>query len=268
MSEEGLKLLISLGFTEDEAKIYFSLLEKAEGEHIDKILLGYGMSPSEAEEAIKKLTSMGLVKVVSNRLEAADPKNFLDRILEDKRRKFEKTLQETSDLVLALQKMLEPIYWEKRLGIRPEEIIQPLASLKEMEALTAEMISRAGKEILIYAQTFGWYEKIREPFMGAVDRGVAAKVMMLEADQYSARRARELEKHGAKVRLVNEWYPVRGTLVDDQELVFLIWATEKKGTARPVHYRPHYTRNLGLVRIFSDAFHRRWEAGRLISTSA
>ncbi len=270
MSEEGLKLLRSLGFKDNEVAIYFSILERPEGETIDKIMLGSGMSPPEAEEAIKKLTAMGMVKVTSNRLVAADPKGFLGRILEDKRRQFEKTLQEESGLILALQKHLEPIYWEKRLGIRPEDIIQPLSSLKEMEGLTAEMIARARKEILIFAETFGWYEKIRGAFLGAVERGVSAKVLMMEADEYSAKRARELEQHGVKIRLSGEegWYPVRGTSVDDHELVFLIWATEKKGIARPVHYMPHYTKNLGLVRIFSDAFHRRWEGGRQIGRSA
>jgi len=268
MSEECLGLLRALGFKDGEAAIYFSLLERPEGEAIDKILLSSSMSPQEAEEAIKKLAAMGMVKVVSNRLEAADPKGFLGRILEDRRRQFEKALQEESQIVLALQKHLEPIYWEKRLGIRPEEIIQPLDSLQEMEVLTADLIGRAKEEILIFAQTFGWYEKIREPFLGALKRGVSAKVLMMEEDEYSAKRARELERHGVKIRLFGEeWYPARGTLVDGSELVFLIWATQKKGIARPVHYMPHHTKNLGLVRIFSDAFHRRWEGGRRIGGS-
>jgi hypothetical protein len=57
---------------------------------------------------------------------------------------------------------------------------------------------------------------------------------------------------------------VRGTLVDDRELVFLVWATRKRGVSRPVYYRPHYTKNQGLVRVFRDAFLKRWEEGQTI----
>lgn len=263
MSEDNLRLLRSLGFTNSESSIYFSLLDRPEGEAIDKIILNFGIPPSEAEEAIKKLASRGMVKVVSNRLEAADPRQFLGRILDERRKELEKSMDETSKTILTLQKNLEMLYWEKRLGIRPEEIIQPLDSLSEMEGQTAAIVGKAKKEILIFAQTFGWYEKIREVFLKALQRGVKAKVLMIAPDEYTSKRARELKKYGVAVRQVGEeWYPVRGTLIDGEELVFLIWATEKKGISRPIYYRPHYTRNPGLIRIFSDAFLKRWEEGK------
>ena len=70
---------------------------------------------------------------------------------------------------------------------------------------------------------------------------------------------------GIQVRhCAEEWYPVRGTLVDDQELVFVIWATKKREVPRPIYYRPNYTRNQGLIRIFRDAYLKRWEEGQPI----
>jgi hypothetical protein len=91
------------------------------------------------------------------------------------------------------------------------------------------------------------------------------KVLMTVSDESTKERAKELRDLGIQVRqLAEEWYPVRGTLVDDQELVFLIWATKKSDVPRPIYYRPHYTKNQGFIRIFRDAFLNRWEEGRAI----
>jgi hypothetical protein len=88
---------------------------------------------------------------------------------------------------------------------------------------------------------------------------------MLVNDESTRSRAQELRNLGIQVRhCAEEWYPVRGTLVDDQELLFLVWATRKRDVPRPVYYRPHYTRNQGLIRIFRDAFLKRWEEGQSI----
>jgi hypothetical protein len=52
--------------------------------------------------------------------------------------------------------------------------------------------------------------------------------------------------------------------VDDQELVFVVWATKKNDVPRPIYFRPNYTKNQGLIRIFRDAFQKRWEEAHSI----
>jgi len=87
--------------------------------------------------------------------------------------------------------------------------------------------------------------------------------LMLVKDDSTKQRASELRSLGIQVRhCAEEWYPVRGTLVDDQELVFVVWATKKSAVERPVYFRPNYTKNQGLIRIFRDAFLKRWEEGQ------
>lgn len=126
------------------------------------------------------------------------------------------------------------------------------------------MIAEAEKSIFIFAESFGWYGKIRKQLIAALEKGAKAKVLMMVMDEGSAARARELEEMKVEVRhCAEKWYPVRGTLIDDQELVFVIWAT-RKDIEKPICFRPHYTRNPGLIRIFSDAFEKRWESGRPI----
>jgi sugar-specific transcriptional regulator TrmB len=259
------ELLKTLGLSNGESKIYLRLLAQTEGEMLDKVLTAFGMPAREAEESLKSLADRGLIKISSNRVEVVQPRTILQRILEQRRKTLEDQVAREATVALELEKRLEPLYWENRLGIRPEEIIEPLRDLPEMELHTARILGNAAREANIFAETFGWYGRVRESVFHAHDRGVSVKVLMMVNDESTRERAKELGDLGIQVRhCAEEWYPVRGTLVDDQELVFLIWATKKRDIPRPIYYRPHYTKNQGLIRIFRDAFRKRWEEGRAI----
>jgi hypothetical protein len=185
--------------------------------------------------------------------------------LDQRKRTIENELSQQTSTALNLEKLLEPVYWENRLGIRPEEIIEPLRDLPDMELRTARILGGATREVFIFAETFGWYEKVRESIFEAHDRGVEMKVLMMVKDPSTEQRAKELRGLGIQVRhCAEEWYPVRGTLVDDQELVFVVWATKKSEVPRPIYFRPNYTKNQGLIRIFRDAFRKRWEEAQSI----
>jgi sugar-specific transcriptional regulator TrmB len=264
-NEKEIGLLQNLGLSTGESSLYLRLLSQPEGEMLDKVVTGFGIPAAMAEDSLKSLADKGLVKISSNRVEAIQPRTVLRRILDERKRSLDSQVaKETSD-ALELERLLEPVYWENRLGIRPEEIIEPLRDLPEMEVRTARILSNATKEVHIFAETFGWYGKVRESLFQAHDRGVRMKVLMLVNDESTRDRARELGDLDIQVRLcAEEWYPARGTLVDDQELVFLIWATKKRDVPRPIYYRPHYTKNQGFIRIFRDAFLKRWEEGKKI----
>ena len=260
-----MELLRSLGLSSGESKLYLRLLSQPEGEMLDKVVTGFGIPAAIAEDSLKSLADKGLVRISSNRVEVVQPRTVLQRILDERKRSLDSQVAKEASVALELEKILEPVYWESRLGIRPEEIIEPLRDLPEMELRTARILGNAAKEANIFAETFGWYGKVRESLFQAHDRGVSMKVLMLVNDESTRERAKELRDLGIQVRhCAEEWYPVRGTLVDDQELVFLIWATKKRDVPRPIYYRPHYTKNQGFIRIFRDAFLKRWEEGQKI----
>lgn len=264
-SGKELELLKTLGLSPGESKIYLRLLAQTEGEMLDKVVTAFGIPADEAEESLKSLAEKGLIKISSNRVEVVQPRTILQKILEQRKRTLENQVAQEASVALELEKLLEPVYWENRLGIRPEEIIEPLRDLPEMELQTARILGNAAREAYIFAETFGWYGKVRESLFQAHDRGVSMKVLMMINDESTRERAKELRDLGIQVRhCAEEWYPVRGTLVDDQELVFLIWATKKRDVPRPIYYRPHYTKNQGFIRIFRDAFSKRWEEGQKI----
>lgn len=257
---EHVALLKSIGFTENEALIYLHLLDEPEGRTLEEIVASLNISSPDIQEALGQLVSSGTLKVFSNRFEAVDPGHVFENVLRRRRRDLERRLDESRNTVTNLRKLLEPLYWEKRLGIRPSEVIEPLQDLTAMELKTVEVVGRATKSIVIFTETFGWYERVREELIAALDRGVEARVLMLIVDRDSERRAEDLKELGVRVRhCAEEWYPVRGTLADERELVFLIWATRERDVPHPVHYRPHYTTNGGLIKVFTDAFEKRWE---------
>jgi sugar-specific transcriptional regulator TrmB len=262
LAEDGSEkqLLETLGLSEGESKVYLKLLLRPEGEMVDKVVTAFGISAETAEGALKSLTDKGLIKISSNRAEAIQPRTAIQRILDQRKRRLENQMSYEASIAMQLEKSLEPVYWENRLGIRPEDIIEPLRDLPDMEMRTARILGTASKEVVVFAETFGWYDRVRESIFQAHDRHVNMKVLMMVRDDYTKSRADELRGLGISVRhCAEEWYPVRGTLVDDQELVFVIWATRKSAVPRPIYFRPNYTRNQGLIRIFRDAFMKRWE---------
>ncbi len=264
-TERKVALLEALGLSRNEASLYLYLLDKPEGEAFNRIASGCGLSESEMNSALVSLVDKGFIKIYSNAAIANPPQTSLFTASEAREKELNNEIARVREVVEALQKPLEATYWEKRLGIRPEELLESLEDLNAMELRTARMIAEAKESIFIFAESFGWYGKIRKQLISSLGRGAKAKVLMMVVDEGSAARARELEQMKVEVRhCAEKWYPVRGTVVDDQELVFVIWAT-RKDVEKPICFRPHYTRNPGLIRIFSDAFEKRWESGRPIA---
>ncbi len=259
MNDEAQKLMEELGFSREGCSIYFSLLEKPAGETIEHLLAHSSFSSRDAERAVKELVEKGIVRVSSNKLEASEPKQFVARIQDMKRTEMSRDLDALNTKSTRLLSLLEPQYWELRLGVKPEDLLEPLPTLEEMEIRTVKVIANASRNVSISAETFSWFGKVKEEVYRAIERGVKFRLLMTAKDMEAGSRAREAKGLGIEVRQPKEdWYPVRGTLSDDKELVFLIWATNERNGRRPKFFRPHFTKNNGMIRVFADAFDKRW----------
>jgi predicted transcriptional regulator len=259
MNEETQKLMEELGLSREGCSIYFSLLEKPSGETIEQILSHSSFSSREAERAVKELVEKGIVRVSSNKLEAAEPKQFVSKIQDLRRAEMSRDLDALNVKSIRLLSLLEPQYWELRLGVKPEDLLEPLATLEEMEVRTVKVIANAARTLSISAETFSWFGKVKEEIYRAAERGVKFRLLMTAKTSEATLRAREAKGLGISIREPREdWYPVRGTLSDDKELVFLIWATNERDGRHPRFFRPHFTKNNGMIRVFADAFEKRW----------
>ncbi|MEM4576760.1 MAG: helix-turn-helix domain-containing protein [Candidatus Nezhaarchaeales archaeon] len=262
MSSTIVENLKKSGLTQLESEIYVFLNENPQKGEAE-LCSALRASLSDVRQALASLITKGLVKQLNHdRYDVIPPSKTVEILLGIKTRYLESELAELRESLHVVREALEGKYWEKRYGIRDELLIEPLDDLRSMEIKTAEIISQAQRNISIFTASFEWYRKVRELLLSAIQRGVRIRVLMKAGSNQSVETAKDLVENGAEVRYaVEEWYPVRGTLVDESKLVFLIWVTEKKTS----YYRPHYTENLGLIKVFIDAFNRRWERARALS---
>ena len=205
------------------------------------------------------MVDKGLVRIKSNRLEVSQPKSSFSKLQDDRRLAMSREMETVSSTANRLVSILEPQYWEMRLGVKPEDLLDPLPTLEAMELQTIRTLANATRDVAISAENFSWFDKVREEIERGLDRGVRFRVLMKVKDTETGQRMEELRRMKMQVRESREeWYPVRGTLCDDKELVFLIWTGRESEVERPKFYRPHFTKNPGMIRVFADAFERRW----------
>ncbi|MCS7385843.1 MAG: hypothetical protein NDF55_03745 [archaeon GB-1867-005] len=262
---ELISKLKSLGLTEYEAKAYIALLDRAEltAEEVSS----YSKVPLPRVYGILELLAeKGFVKILPGRprrFEAIAPKKAFEQYVKYRESILSEELKRMKEIFSEMEGELEEIYWRNRLRIKPEELLEPLADLYEMEVRTMEIISMAREEVLIFTELFSWFPKVEREIRDAIKRGVKVRVLMCTSTPEARRRAERLVRMGAEVKVAPEkWYPTRGVIADRSKLIFLIWAAEEEEHYwRPVLYRPHYTENRGLICVFLDAFEKRWASG-------
>ncbi len=254
MPFSGLK---TLGFTDSDILVYEFLVREGESDK-GAVAKGTGIAVDRLDEILSRLVSYGAIEMAGNIVSPVSPKAFLNRHLRKKEIELELQMAELKNAANELQSMLEPIYSEKKYGLRLEEIFQTFEGLPLMEMETVKMVSRSRQEINIFVERFNWYYKVREELISALDRRVKVKVLLLTYSDENRERVEDMKRIGIEVRRVEgEWRNTRFTISDKSELVFLFWAS-KTGDSR-IYYRPGYTKNPGMVCVFADAFEHLWE---------
>ncbi len=258
--------LKELGMSEAEAEIYAFLVTSGGEMHVEELSEKVKLTSGAVDEALASLLRRGAVLLDRNIVRALPPSNVVAKLSEEKRKELEEEMEKIAEASSFLKKELELVYWESQLGLKVEEILEPVANLREMELYTVKLISRAQRSLEVFTERFSWYPRVREELAAAIDRGVKARVLLLSDSPDVYDTVRELKEMAVEVRhYKGEWHPIRWTLADGEELVFVIWAT-RKDIPKPRYFRPHYTRNPGLVKVFSEAFDKMWrESGEIQS---
>lgn len=255
-----------VGLTVYESSAYASLVDKRflKAEEISK---ASGIPNTRVYGTLDQLVQKGLARLIPGRprrYECTSPSVGARMYIGFLKRSFETRMNEVRRGMELIEKEVEPLYWKSHLEVKPEELIEPLSNLAEMESRTRRFIRGARNEILISSALFTWIRKVYRDLKKSARRGVETRILVQQGRHCSNRWLRELVRAGAKVRASkNLWHPVRGTLVDDRNLCFVIWASEEPETYwNPKVYRPHHTENPGLTRIFRESFELRWVQSR------
>ncbi len=119
---------------------------------------------------------------------------------------------------------------------------------------------------MISTALFSWLPKIKVDLKKALKRGVKVKILMQITEDGLGREVIDLIKSGGVVRDTSEpWHPVRGTLIDSEDLIFVSWAAEESERYwNPIVYTPNHTKNQRLIRLFRESFLFRWNNAKRV----
>jgi sugar-specific transcriptional regulator TrmB len=254
--------LKQVGLTTYESEAYLALLSERVMT-AEEIAEKTSVPITRVYGTLEELMQKGFAKIVQGRpkrYHAISPQQAKREYVTHLRENFETELLTIDETLRDLQRQVEPLYVESHLQVKAEELFEPLADLRSMERRTIEYVKGARDEALISTALFSWLPKVKPTLRDALRKGVKVKVLMQLGDTQVKSHLAELSKLGMQVRETPDpWHPVRGTLVDAKDLVFVIWAAEEAERHwNPIVYTPNHTKNPGLIRIFRESFMFRW----------
>ena len=260
-----------VGLTSYESEAYLALLQRREmtAEEISKMT---SVPITRVYGTLEQLMQKGFARIVESRpkkFHAISPEEARREYLTHLRRNFETNLLTMEETMGDLQRQVEPIYVESHLQVKAEELLEPLEDLRVMEKRTSDYVQEASQEILISTALFSWLPKVKTQLGNALARGVSVKILIQLADSQVKRHLDVLRNLGAQIRdTPDPWHPVRGTLIDVKDLIFVIWAAEEAERHwNPIVYTPNHTKNPGLIRVFRESFLYRWSNPKRIATA-
>jgi sugar-specific transcriptional regulator TrmB len=260
-----------VGLTSYESEAYLALLQRREvtAEEISKMT---SVPITRVYGTLEQLTQKGFARIVESRpkkFHAVSPQEARREYLTQLRRNFETNLLTLGETMGNLQRQVEPIYVESHLQVKAEELLEPLEDLRIMEKRTGDYVQEATEEIMISTALFSWLPKLKTQLRNALARGVSVRILMQLADSRVKRPLDDLKNLGAQIRdTADPWHPVRGTLIDNNDLIFVIWAAEEAERHwNPIVYTPNHTKNPGLIRIFRESFLYRWSNSKKMATA-
>ncbi|MFW9851876.1 MAG: TrmB family transcriptional regulator [Candidatus Thorarchaeota archaeon] len=255
--------LKSLGLTQYEIKTLKSLiaLSTSTAEEIHKQT---DIPTPRIYDTIESLEKKGFVRIIPGRpkrFEALNLETAMKKFLGFKELEYQEELQKIKTASREIVSLLNDPDYHSQLVIKPDELLEAYSSLGEMESKTIEIIEKAEKEICIFTNVFYWFNQVKNAIKKAIDRDVLVRVLMSIEDEASKQNAKNLVSMGAEVKLITNGNVVaRGTLVDGEQVVFVIWVSPVR--QEKYVYRPHFSSNSGIIEIFSNNFEYLWEKGK------
>jgi len=256
------------GLTTYESEAYLALLSKREVT-ADEVASMASIPITRVYGTLEQLMQKGFARIINSRpkrFHAIPPAEAKRDYLTQLRTGFEQDLLSIEEIMHSLQRQVEPIYVQSHLQVKAEELLEPLDGLQSMEKRTGEYIQNASDEVLVSTALFSWLPRIRQQVLKAVRNGVKVRILMQTPNTQVGKHLKELARGGVQIRDTREpWHPVRGTLVDDKDLTFVIWAAEEANRHwNPIVYTPNHTKNPGLIRIFQESFEYRWSNAKRV----
>lgn len=257
-----LEKLRQLGLTEYEAQAYLVLI-KGSQMNAEEVAQKAKIPIPRVYGVLESLSKLGLIVILKGRpkkFEIISPEEGFQNLLKIRRKAADESLRQLETISKDVKEELSPVFWRRRLRIRPEDLLKPLENLAMTERMTKELISEANKSLDIFTDIFSWFDAIESDLVKAVKRGVKVRVLMNMQHPLTKKTVKSLRDLDIKIRQTPDLkFPVRGTMADESKVVFLIWASPGVDKEEPRYvYRPSFSANEGIVGIFQHSFEFRW----------
>ncbi|MFV2016215.1 MAG: TrmB family transcriptional regulator [Candidatus Heimdallarchaeota archaeon] len=255
-------LLGNFGLTNYEKQIILNLYLHGPSK-ADDLAKRLDMRPSRVYEALDSLFSKNFIEISDSRpriYKAKHPQEGIEHYIQTTKSEFNERMSTINNNSASLLDLLEPMYLKSHSDILPGELISQFSSLVEAEAYTQNLIKSAKKEILIFSHVFNWFDLVKDDLKQAIDRGCDVKVL-IQTLADTDNKLGGMSDIGVKVKKIPlRSIMSRGTIVDGEFLLFVIWASEEdtEGVKRRI-YRPQYSTNKGVVDVFAGNFNYLWE---------
>ncbi len=262
IEEELRSCLQSLGFTNYEILVVHAVYSEGPLK-ADQIAEIANIPLSRVYDAVESLMRKGFLNVSNSRprvYSAIPPSEASNTYVEKMRAHFENELENVKNLTRQFVEIVQPLFLRKYTEIDPENLISQLNSLEDAELQTLAIIDQAEKEICIFTHAFNWFEKVRDSLFRALDRGINVRVLLQsEEGRLSSQIKNELEGRGGHCKVyLDDSIKTRGTIVDGKTVIFVMWATET-GSFHPRRiFKPQFSTNPGIVKVFQNNFDYLW----------
>lgn len=262
IEEELRQCLHALGFTNYETSVVHALYREGPLK-ADQIAEIAGIPLSRVYDAVESLLRKGFLHVSNSRprvYAAIPPSEASNAYVEQMRKHFENELENIKGLTRQFVEIVQPLFLKRYTQIDPENLITQLNSLEDAELQTLSIIEDANDEICIFTHTFNWFEKVKDSLFRALDRGTKVRVLLQsEEGGVSAQIKRELEEKGGQCKVyLDDSIKTRGTIVDGRTVIFVMWATEHNAFHPKKIFKPQFSTNPGIVKVFQNNFDFLW----------
>lgn len=259
-SEEIIKILQSLGFTNYEIKILLELYTNGPSQ-ADELAKYADIPLARSYDALDNLKRKDFVSVSQGRprvYTAENPQEAVSSLIEKEKLRYNEQISSFSEIASSFLDHAQRLYFKKHTLINSKELLSQFSSLKEAEVSTREMVQSATKSIDIFTHVFNWFDDIEDDLIAATKRGCRVRVIL--KDEQSNINLAKLKSIGIDFKLIDkERVKTRGTIVDDIKVIFVIWATEGVRGEKRI-FRPQFSYNEGIVEVFSHFFEFLWRS--------
>ena len=259
--EQIIEMLMSLGLSEYEAKVYITLVLSGPC-NVSSISKESGVPQSKIYEMLDRLENKQLIETISQvpkTVKAIPPEIALKNLIEEKENK----MSELKKSVEVLTETLRPIDTEEKI-----EGVWTIKGKKWSEYINkaAEIYDRCQKYAFCISRDFAWSSRMAEAVIDCQKRKVPIRTICIgDIDEVNYYRARWFSEHGVEIKLYKTNLHPRIIVGDGKEV--LIRLDESPVKRDNFSFTSIWSKDKSLAKVIDSYTKNLWKIAKPINFS-